>query len=188
MMAEKDDEFKWTGGPFSEFCKRVQSGLSDEPFRFPDKETVATLARHGHRIEREETIVASEKPWAVKDQTPLERLFLAEAINEGQFDAGVKIQWLWRKVGPISAKAANWNRAGGNGDLTEEECQKIIQARRDLDDAWDVCTDLEVQATIAVVVFEESPYSWAGNAKVRRERGPQYVVDALTKIAEKWKM
>jgi hypothetical protein len=165
----------------------------------PDAATVANLRRLGYDVEREETIRAQVKPFAVRDAPPLDRMFRKDVIDRRLYDAGVRIQRLWRltKAGPNTLRSSVVRGLGGDVEGTAAHLvdaqaemralfgRKASEAGCAVQGIW---SDYEAQAIIAVVIFEESPSAFASRNKRRRKSGQETVVGALERAADHWRM
>lgn len=165
----------------------------------PDQQTVDTLRRLGYTVEREETIRADTKPFAVKDGSPLSRMLDRGVIDERLYDAGIRIHRLWRltKAGPNTLRSSVVRGPGGD---IEGTAAHLIDAKNEMRALFGrkaseagpavpgVWTDHQMQAVISVVVFEESPSAFACRNKRRRASGQETVVEALEAAADHWRM
>ena len=169
---------------------RTKRKTPDKPV-LPDQQTVETLRAKGYTVEREETIIASVKPYAVRDQTGIERMHIRKQIDDREFDAACKILKLWRLTKVTSGiRAQNYAGAirGCDGDESEQQAVRVIQAKAELHGVFEMLTDGECMAIISVVVFDEPLRDFEHRRHMRHGMGPAVINATLSKIADLWRM
>lgn len=150
--------------------------------------TAANLRRLGYDVTEVETMRAGVRVPVVRDQTPLDRLYLKGAIEARQFAAGDKFRIKCRLFMGGSVGVASYGERMARGDGDDHNGATEMDARIAVNAACCVVGERSAAYLMDVCFFECTPTAVGKTLGVHHSTAHEHFKQALSALADFWRI